>query len=96
MTRPVRRIRGLCAGDALHLLGQTGNHPPRVTRDLVTVLEVTDDQARYVYVDGTQAGREERLPRPLFDACAYRLLDPTPPGPPVSGDQTALDLGAVS
>lgn len=90
--RRIRRLRTLRPDDVLELLGQTGNHPPRVTRDLVTVLEVTDEHVRYRLLDGTQAGRIERLPRPLFDACARRPLDPTPPGPPVAGDQPALDL----
>lgn len=78
-------------GDVLILTTWSGNQPPRPHHDEVRVVVVGHRWARIEHLD------DRPMPERTVSAAwlarhARRPLDPTPPGPPVDGEQTELEL----
>lgn len=64
----------------------SGNQPPR--REESHAVVVSPWVLRYT--DGPASGREMRVSDAWLDRHARPVLDPTPPGPPPTGDQPTL------
>lgn len=79
-------------GDVLILTTWSGNQPPRPHHERVEVTAVTDDRVWFRHLDGPRARATANYQRAWLARHARRPLDPTPPGPPVDGEQTELEL----
>ena len=77
-------------GDELTVTTWSGNQPPRRETSYAVVVEPCGDGAWIRYTDGPRTGCQTRVSGAWLARHARRPLDPTPPGPPIEGEQPDL------